>query len=310
MSLGHVLISSVRDEGPYVLEWVAHHRVLGFDLICIASNDCRDGTDVLLAALDRGGAIRHAANQVPRGEMPQHSGYVLLRERFGLDRADWLMVLDADEFLVVHAGQGRVQDLTGTAPAQVDVISLCAATFGTDPGPWAPGRVCDRFRLRLPLAHKANAMIKSITRGPGRFVHIHNHSMVGFRSPQDLQVMRADGSVFSVAPGVALWKRLRNFPAAEICHDLAQFNHYAVKTRDSYDLRKSRALGTARDLGEANLRHTEAYFDTITAAGQPDTAILRYAGLVEAEMDRLRALPGVAEAQARAEAAYAALIRV
>ena len=49
--LRHVLLSSMKDEGPFVLEFVAHHRVLGFDAIHIASNDCTDGTDLLLDVL-------------------------------------------------------------------------------------------------------------------------------------------------------------------------------------------------------------------------------------------------------------------
>ena len=55
--LGHVLLSSMRDEGPFALEFVAHHRAIGFDRLFIASNDCRDGTDLLLDALDAAGAI-------------------------------------------------------------------------------------------------------------------------------------------------------------------------------------------------------------------------------------------------------------
>ena len=65
----HTLISSVKDEGPFLLEWVAHHLVLGFDRILIASNDCSDGTDRLLAALDGAGYVRHVPNKLKPGEI-------------------------------------------------------------------------------------------------------------------------------------------------------------------------------------------------------------------------------------------------
>lgn len=39
----HALMSCVKDEGPFVVEFVAHHLVLGFDRIMMASNDCSDG---------------------------------------------------------------------------------------------------------------------------------------------------------------------------------------------------------------------------------------------------------------------------
>ncbi|MEO5614945.1 MAG: glycosyltransferase family 2 protein [Cypionkella sp.] len=52
MAPRHILISSVEDEGPFLLAWVAHHLVLGFARILIASIDCSDDSDRLLAAMD------------------------------------------------------------------------------------------------------------------------------------------------------------------------------------------------------------------------------------------------------------------
>ena len=34
----------MRDEGPYLLEWVAYHRLIGFTDIVVCSNDCVDGS--------------------------------------------------------------------------------------------------------------------------------------------------------------------------------------------------------------------------------------------------------------------------
>lgn len=130
---GHVLISSVKNEGPFLLEWVAHHMVLGFDRIYVASNDCSDGSDDLLDALQGAGSILHLRNVVEPGEIPQHVGYARMRARYPLDEADWLMTLDADEFLNVHTDGHKVQDLTATAAPDVDLIALSARTFSGEP---------------------------------------------------------------------------------------------------------------------------------------------------------------------------------
>ena len=61
-----VLLSSFRNEAPFVLEFVAHHKVLGFDQIIIASNDCTDGTVQILDALQAMGVIRHMPCQRDR----------------------------------------------------------------------------------------------------------------------------------------------------------------------------------------------------------------------------------------------------
>lgn len=63
-------MSSLKNEGPFILEWVAHHRVVGFDAIYVASNDCSDGSDALLAALDRAGIIGHVPNEVAPASSP------------------------------------------------------------------------------------------------------------------------------------------------------------------------------------------------------------------------------------------------
>ena len=75
-----LLVASVRDEGPWLLEWLAYHRAIGFDDIWVWSNDNTDGSDALLAALDARGIIRHRPNRVPPGSAPQLHAYNLTLE--------------------------------------------------------------------------------------------------------------------------------------------------------------------------------------------------------------------------------------
>ncbi|WP_169712165.1 glycosyltransferase family 2 protein [Paracoccus contaminans] len=308
--LGHVLLSSMRDEGPFALEFVAHHRAIGFDRLFIASNDCRDGTDVLLDALDAVGAITHHRSVPGPGDKPQHRAYAAMRALHGLDRADWLMVLDADEFLHVSTGAGRVQDLTAAAPPGTDIIALNARSFGTTPDPrWHRGLVTEQFTLRLRARHPLNGPVKSLARDIGRFQDIHNHSMVRYGGKAPLQVMRGDGSLFFIPPDRSIWDFLRNVLPRHIHHDLAHYNHYAIKSLSSFCLRQDRGRGAA-PLAEPNQRHTDRYFDGFAAADQRDLRFVRrYGAALRAEYDRLLALPGVAAAQAEAERRYGALIK-
>ena len=46
-----LVISTMKDEAPYILEWIAHHRGIGFTDFLIYTNDCSDGTDLLLDRL-------------------------------------------------------------------------------------------------------------------------------------------------------------------------------------------------------------------------------------------------------------------
>lgn len=66
MSTGEkVLVACMRDEALFVIEWVAHHLVIGFDRIVVYTNDCHDGTDKLLKALSKHAPVEHYDNPGP-----------------------------------------------------------------------------------------------------------------------------------------------------------------------------------------------------------------------------------------------------
>ena len=84
-------VTSVRDEGPYLLEWLAWHRLLGVTDFLVASNDCRDGCDRLLDVLAGHGVLRHLP-QPPMAELGAEKGNSL---DLGLIRDD--SVLDYND---------------------------------------------------------------------------------------------------------------------------------------------------------------------------------------------------------------------
>ena len=49
MKLGTTtLVATVKNEGPYLWEWVAYHKSIGFDNIVIFQNDSNDMTHGIL----------------------------------------------------------------------------------------------------------------------------------------------------------------------------------------------------------------------------------------------------------------------
>ena len=47
-------VLTVRNEGAFLLEWLAHHRAAGITDFVVLSNDCADGTDTMLDVIDMG----------------------------------------------------------------------------------------------------------------------------------------------------------------------------------------------------------------------------------------------------------------
>ena len=303
----HALMSCVKIEGPFVVDVVAPHLVLGVDRILIASTDCDDGTDDVLAALHHAGFVQHLHHAVAADEIPQHAGYAKLRAHFGLDGVDWLAVLDVDEFLHVSLAFGRVQDLTAAAPAEVDIIALNALTFGTELGAnWQPGPVCAQFTHRFGKMQTRNSAIKSLTRAPQRFRGTHNHHLVGYKGDNPLRCMRGDGTLFDLDMARPIWKQLRNIKPTETCQDWAHYNHYAGKTYDSFALRRARGRGAKPANASDPERHSEDYFAAQIGASVQDTSILVYAERVAQKMAQMLSVPAIAAAQSQTEARYGA----
>ncbi len=106
----HLLVATARNDGPTILEWVAHHRLCGFDHIRIHHDSSDDTTGQTLRVLSRIGAIDLAA---PGTDLPE---------------ADWTLELDIADWLCIQAGDGRLADLVTIAP---DGAALPRRIFGS-----------------------------------------------------------------------------------------------------------------------------------------------------------------------------------
>ena len=60
-------VTTLRNEAPFIVEWVAHMRAIGVTDLLVYTNDCDDGTDALLAVLAKHGILHHIIQDVPRG---------------------------------------------------------------------------------------------------------------------------------------------------------------------------------------------------------------------------------------------------
>jgi hypothetical protein len=95
-------VATIRNEGLYLLEWIAFNRAIGLADIFVYTNDNVDGSDELLQVLAHLGIIRLLRNSIASGTDPQRKAYQhaihLLHE---LRAYKWVIFIDADEFLVL-----------------------------------------------------------------------------------------------------------------------------------------------------------------------------------------------------------------
>lgn len=290
MSRRITLLSTMKNEGPYLLEWIAYHRSIGFTDFLLFSNDCTDGTNLLLNRLDSMGEVRHFDNPLGPRMDPQRAAYSRANKMDFLRSSDWVAVLDADEFLSVTTGDGSVDALIDACP-QADAISVSWRIIGSnglshmDPAP-----VTRRFTMGSDLDNPKNGLVwgfKSLFR-PQVFDYFGVHRP-RFHKNRDLTPDMAtwvNGSGEDM--GDVYFRKGWRFNRERIGYAFATVHHYAVKSRQDFLLKRLR--GTANSKNKDRLDFD--YWNRLDMNERP-VPKMHLDGL-DAEMERLLADPDLA----------------
>jgi len=236
-----LLVTTVKDEGPNILEWVAHHRAIGFDRIQIYQNDSFDGTERSLRTLAAIGAIEYFPNPSPRRQW-QNKAYRRASHSPAYSEADWCMALDGDEFLFVKCGGGTVGDLIAACEG-FDEINVNWRNFGS------AGRLDAADELvtcRFTQADAADSIVATRPAGIKTLFRTDCYRRPGIHLPKvPLRegIRRCNGS--ALPEGSFKLVGWRSFdPGARA---LAQVNHYAVRDLESFLLKSVRGSSSHPD---------------------------------------------------------------
>ena len=312
----------MRNEGPFLLEWLAYHRVIGIDRMVIVSNGSTDGTDDLLAALAGAGEISFLQTSPGYGVAPQDAAVQAFEAEVGYQADGWHLWLDADEFLNVHVGDHTVQALIA-ALGVAEGVMLNWRLFGSSGNDSFSGRhVSGEFTGASKLGFVANLETKPMFRAGAKFAGFSVNS-AGLPRLVDGAEVTADDCLGGNGkpldpknPRTAPWLTRQPYRGRtnlasrrEFGWDLAQINHYSVRTPDHFRLKAARGRGmVSTGPRRPNVRHTPAYFDRFDRNEAEDRSILHWEAAVTAEIARLMALPGVTEAKAKVDALVAAAL--
>jgi hypothetical protein len=169
------IVTTARNEGVYLLDWIAYHRAIGIEAFFVYSNDNVDGSDELLSALADAGVITWIDNKVGEDGYAQPKAYA---HAFGIlpDLLDyrWALVIDLDEFLVLNPDVfGSIGEfLQVHEMRQTDAIALnWVMVWPGAEGVWRDEPVIRRFRRLSP---EPDYHIKTVCR-PRRFIHSWPH---------------------------------------------------------------------------------------------------------------------------------------
>ncbi|MCF3098649.1 glycosyltransferase [Aeromonas australiensis] len=218
-----------KNEHPYIIEWLAFHRLMGFERFYIADNDSDDGSAELLSALHEAGLITRVRFTTPAGGAPQLPAYNLLLAKFG-NQVDWLAFIDADEFIVPTPGETVRERLsTLSDDARIGAIGMNWAVFGSSGQHKAgPDLVTERFSHRAFQHQGVNRHIKTMVR-PGSCQRMSN--------PHKAE-LSTGGYVYPNGKAMAFDRKHPEGMSEQVCWEGLRVNHYVIKSYEEFKTRK------------------------------------------------------------------------
>lgn len=243
-----LVYSAMKDEGPDVLEWACYHRLIGFNEVLIYTNDCVDGSDNLLDALQDIGLLQHRRHSIAGKNLPaQEAAATLIQSDHAYLEADWAMWIDADEF-VLPIKYPDVQALISALEAvNADAIALPWRNFGTSEHISVPdGLVLESFLMTSRSRKRMERTFKCLFRTGDHIERLYIHKPI-WRVGTDIKFLGPD---LSPLPKELASQMKPNQRPKELLPKVfngknyaARVNHYAVKSYEQFLLKRTRRSG-------------------------------------------------------------------
>lgn len=229
------VLAIVKDEGPYLREWIEYHRIVGVDKFYIYDNESSDNTAKILAPYIKEGIVDYTYWPGQAQQLPAYADWLVKHK---MD-TKWVAIIDLDEFILPISEKSIVDYLDGLA-LSTSALVVHWFMFGSNGHDKKPdGLVVESYTKR---AKKKHYHYKSIV-NPRlcHSLHVHKHDNVG--------------------------------RTIYIPEDKMRINHYHCKSWQEYQFRKTRGCAF-RGKEAAQARYTREFFDARDTNDVSDTLIL------------------------------------
>ena len=309
-----VLFTAVKNEAPFIIEWIAYHRAIGFDQIIVCSNDCDDGTEEILEALAKNNEIDHISHKVKVGVSPQMQAARMVEKAKLIKDGDWVIWLDSDEFLNVRTGAHDVHSLVAALDGKKGML-INWRLFG-DSGqiPFTGHLISKNFTMCTKRRAEANMPVKTFFQQGNGVLGFQEKGVHRPKIDADAKLQNTD---FVNGKGVPLLesyaKHSKWLRGEDLGHDsrvqleevgfgLAQINHYFNRTPEMFWLKQLRGRGwVVKPQDGQNDRHTAKNYAEINHNDVSDPSILFWESETSAQTARLLKCKGVSPAVKKAQ---------
>ncbi len=297
------ILATARNEGPYLMEWIAHHRAIGFEHIFLYTNDNTDGSDDLLQLLADAGVISWFRNHVQPDTLPQHRAYGhALSVMPDILAYRWTMIADIDEFVGFDTNAfGSISDyILWQEQRRAEAIALSWKLHVASPADaWRDRPSIERFPLREAAL---DPHVKMIFRT----------NMAWNANPHHPEPRLGASLVYRSERGEPYVQKVTPAQSAAPSAKCAWISHYTFRSAPEMlmKLARGRADLPVELQSNASANRMKTFLRQISSPTliEDHTTILCSVRLME-ERRRLSAIPRLAACEAEIKQSYAAALR-
>ncbi len=238
----------------------------------------------MVVGLEEWGRGYHRRNDIPEGVKPQPSAMKYAQAEPKGAEADWILMFDADEFLCINYGDGTLDPMLDAA-GDANGIVITWRIFGSgNVVDWSRDPVTEQYLYAAPPTWNKGWGVKTLFKfDPDKWkIGIHRpsiknkHLETGF--PDTVKWLNGSGQPMEDYFKFRGWRSIRR----TVGYQWAQMNHYAVKSVDSYAIRKFRG-----NVNNKKDKYNADYWSLQDRNEVYDDKILRYTERRKQIMDEL-----------------------
>ncbi|MGZ2260221.1 glycosyltransferase family 2 protein [Roseobacter sp. A03A-229] len=284
-----VVLTSMKNEAPFILEWVAYHKAIGVTHFLVYTNDCSDNTNAILDRLAELGLVTRLDNpwDPASGKKPQHVALQDAQRQPVVQGADWVLTIDVDEFVNIHVGDGTFADLMA-ACNDPNVMSFTWKFFGNDRIDQYEDRpVMEQFTACAPEFIPKPRLgwgFKSMVHRSAPYTKIGVHRPLKIDDEAHVDQVRWVNGSGRVMPEMLLTNNGWRSTKRSLGYRFATLNHYILRSAESFLVKRERG----------RINHTEQdqgvdYWMRRNYTSEQDTRMLARLPMMQAERDALLA---------------------
>jgi hypothetical protein len=260
LKLGVIVI--VKNEAPYLEEWLAYHHALGVQHFFIYDNGSTDGLPRLMERWVNHGLVTVLYWPLPGGQIDAYTHAL----RFFGPSFDWLAYFDVDEF-VVPLVDDDIPTLLGRWPEAADV-RIPRVDFGYSGHREAP----DLLSIEA-YTERANVFDRDPAKPPRVKTVVQ---------PRGISAVGIHTATVADAPISVDGEPVPTQTVGKDSHQFVQLNHYYTRSFEEFEAKRFRGSGTGR------IARPGILFDL--ASQGTDTAALRFVERTKAMLKRMHSL--------------------